>query len=75
MAGKLTKARKAALVFVRDNEPVKLFPIGGPSLSLVKKMTLEGFFIEERPGAFEFIRYSLSQSGRLALSEGKETGK
>ncbi len=67
--GKMTKARLTALKFIRDNEPVKLFPIPGPSLRLVRKMAAEGLVLERPSGPFGFVRYLLSPAGRSALEE------
>lgn len=63
----LTKAQRRALEYVRDNEPVKLFPASGPSLSFVRKLVDQGLVRTEAPSAFGFIRYLLTDAGRAAL--------
>lgn len=66
---KLTPAQKRALHWVRGHQPVSMFPVGGPSLSLIKRMDVMGL-IERAgcdPGRFGFTRFQLSDAGRAAL--------
>jgi hypothetical protein len=65
----LTKAQSATLMFIRDNEPVKLFPVGGPSLQMAKKLVGMGMVETKAPAGFGFTRYLLTDLGRSALGE------
>lgn len=65
---KLTKARRAALLYVQETQPVKLFPLTGPSLRIIRQMTKDGL-LSATPSTtgFGFIAYSLTDAGRAAL--------
>jgi hypothetical protein len=63
----MTKAKRKALQYIADHEPVATFPFRLSWLRIFKAETL----IEEagrEPGAFGFIKYRLTAEGRNALA-------
>lgn len=73
---KLTPARRRALLWIKENEPVSMFPLDGsaPSLTFVKRLVGE-MLVEKvgqrNMGRYGFTQYGLSPAGRAALEDGK----
>lgn len=74
-ARKLTKAERAALAWLKANEPVSAFPCSGPcTLSMAKRLGKVGL-VEHAgfdPGRFGFVSMVVSAAGRVALQEGRD---
>lgn len=64
---KLTKARRRALEWYRDNDGAKFFPVSF-SRRTVDSLVACGLLKAERP-PFGFVRHSLTAAGRDALRE------
>lgn len=67
---KITPARRKALAWIAENEPVGAFPADGPSLMMVKRLRLMGLVEEcgREPGMLGCTKFRLSDLGRAALS-------
>ncbi|MFC6391812.1 hypothetical protein [Methylorubrum zatmanii] len=71
----LTPARRKALTWIADHEPVSSFPCDGtaPGLTFVRKLRSDGLVREvgKEPGHgfFAFTRFALTDAGRAALAE------
>lgn len=70
-AVKLTKAQRKALEWLRDNGPVSLIPIGGPSFAMLRRCKVRGFVDDSgrEPGhVFRLTVFALTDAGRRALA-------
>lgn len=73
---KLTNARRRAMEWIANNEPVSTFPMDGsaPKLQFVWILEADGLVerVGKEPGIFGLTKFSLSSAGRAALAkEGK----
>jgi len=70
---KLTKAQKKALLWMRDNEPVSIFPCDGiaPSMRFIKRLESSGLVerVGVEKGPWDLAKFSTSEAGRAALKE------
>lgn len=71
---KLTKAQRKAMEWVREHEPVSLFPCDGsaPDIRFVTRRLVSLGYVhavgrERKPGFFGFTTYALTDAGRAAL--------
>lgn len=74
VVGRLTKAQRKAMEWVRDNEPVGTFPLDGiaPDMRFVTKRLVSLGYVERvgtQPsrGFFAFSTFALTDAGRAAL--------
>ena len=79
--GKLTKAQRKALEWVRAHEPVGSFPCDGtaPDMRFVTRRLVSLGYVERvgteaQRGFFAFSTYALTEAARLALAEDGREG-
>lgn len=72
---KLTPAKKRALAWIKQREPIGQFDKTGPALSVVHKLEEAGLIERagKEPGQFGFVTYRLTAAGSAALSPTGDT--
>lgn len=67
---KLTEAQRRHLMWIRDREPVSMFPVGeGPQMWFVRRLVKLGLVeaAGSEAGQWGFTRFVVSPTGRAAL--------
>lgn len=69
---RLTKRQREALAWIRDHEPVSMFPFDGvaPSIRFVRKLRLLGLVEEvgKERGILGLTKFALTDAARAALN-------